>query len=59
MIYIVCNHSSVSVFATCRNPAAPKSSGLLELQSEFGGDGGRLKIQQLDAAKPEDIDTFG
>lgn len=57
--YILNKYPESLVFATCRNPAAPKSSGLLELQSEFGGDGGRLKIHQLDAAKPEDIEIFG
>jgi len=47
------------VLATCRDPSAPKSSGLLDLQREFGGEDGRLKISRLDVANAEDVADFG
>jgi len=57
--YILKGYPESLVLATCRDPSAPKSSGLLDLQREFGGEGGRLKIHRLDAANPEDVADFG
>ena len=51
--------SFMLVLATCRDPSAPKSSGLLDLQREFGGEDGRLKISRLDVANAEDVADFG
>jgi len=57
--YLLTKHSDSLVLATCRNPSAPKSSGLLELQQEFGGEDGRLKIRQLDVANQQNVADFG
>jgi len=57
--YILNKHPDSFVLATCRDPSAPKSVGLLELQSEFGGENGRLKIRQLDVADPQQVLDFG
>jgi len=57
--FILNKYSDSIVLATCRDPNAPKSAGLLELQQEYGGEDGRLKIRQLDAANPQQVAEFG
>ena len=49
----------ILVLATCRDPLAPKSAGLIDLQQEYGGENGRLKIRQLDAANSEQVAELG
>lgn len=57
--YILNNHANSVVLATCRDPLAPKSAGLIDLQQEYGGENGRLKIRQLDAANSEQLAELG
>lgn len=57
--FILNKYSDSIVLATCRDPSAPKSTGLVDLQQEFGGKNGRLKIRQLDAANSQQVAEFG
>jgi len=54
--FILTKYADSTVLATCRDPGAPKSSGLIDLQREYGG---RLKIHQLDAANAQQVAEFG
>jgi len=57
--FILNKYSDSIVLATCRDPSAPKSAGLIDLQREFGGEDGRLKIHSLDVANSQQLTEFG
>jgi len=57
--HILNNHADALVIASCRNPSSSTSGGLLDLQRQFGGEDGRLKIRPLDVADEKSVYQFG
>lgn len=51
--HILSRHPSSLVVATCRDPSASSSSGLMELQQQHGGIDGRLRVIPLDTTNAD------